>query len=90
MKFDTLIEGNRGNAECKNLNSVTSIYAATSLVTFFAIESLSGLKGNKLLLVHLFLYARLKNSRIILYPSASVRPSVLLSVRPSVNFFVSV
>ena len=33
-----------------------------------------------------FLYARLKNGRIMLYPSASVR----LSVRPSVNFFVSV
>ena len=29
-----------------------------------------------------FLYARLKNGRIMLYPSASVRPSV--------NFFVSV
>ena len=29
----------------------------------------------------LFLYARLKNGRIMLYPSASVRPSV--------NFFVS-
>ena len=41
-----------------------------------------------------FLYARLKNGRIMLYPSASVRPSVRpsvrLSVRPSVNFFVSV
>ena len=33
-----------------------------------------------------FLYARLKNGRIMLYPPASVR----LSVRPSVNFFVSV
>ena len=33
-----------------------------------------------------FLYARLKNGRIMLYPSVSVRPSV----RPSVNFFVSV
>ena len=33
-----------------------------------------------------FLYARLKNGRIMLYPSASVRPSVRLSV----NFFVSV
>ena len=33
-----------------------------------------------------FLYARLKNGRIMLYPPASVRPSV----RPSVNFFVSV
>ena len=32
------------------------------------------------------LYARLKNGRIMLYPSASVR----LFVRPSVNFFVSV
>ena len=32
-----------------------------------------------------FLYARLKNGRIMLYPSASVRPFV----RPSVNFFVS-
>ena len=37
-----------------------------------------------------FLYARLKNGRIMLYPSASVRPSVRLSVRPPVNFFVSV
>ena len=37
-----------------------------------------------------FLYARLKNGRIMLYPSASVRRSVGLSVRPSVNFFVSV
>ena len=40
------------------------------------------------------LYARLKNGHIMLYPSASVRPSVCpsvrLSVRPSVNFFVSV
>ena len=36
-----------------------------------------------------FLYARLKNGRIMLYPSASVRLSVRLSVRPSVNFFVS-
>ena len=33
-----------------------------------------------------FLYARLKNGRIMLYPLASV----CLSVRPSVNFFVSV
>ena len=33
-----------------------------------------------------FLYARLKNGRIMLYPLASVRPSVC----PSVNFFVSV
>ena len=35
---------------------------------------------------YLFLYARLKNGCTMLYPSASVR----LSVRPSVNFFVSV
>ena len=42
-----------GNAECKNLNIVTSIYAVTCLFNFFfAVESLSGLKGNKLLLVH--------------------------------------
>ena len=33
-----------------------------------------------------FLYARLKNGRIMLDPSAFVR----LSVRPSVNFFVAV
>ena len=37
-----------------------------------------------------FLYARLKNSRIMLYPSASIRLSVRLSVHPSINFFVSV
>ena len=29
----------------------------------------------------IFLYARLKNGCIMLYPSASVRPSVRLSVR---------
>ena len=37
-----------------------------------------------------FLYARLKNGCIMLYPSASVCLSIRPSVRLSVNFFVSV
>ena len=34
-----------------------------------------------------FLYARLKNGRIMLYPSASVRPSVCPSVHLSVRLY---
>ena len=45
-----------------------------------------GLLGENSFRVNPLLYARLKNGRIMLYPSASVR----LSVRPSVNVFVCV
>ena len=62
-------------------------------LTFGLFNQVSGL-GPLGPLVCPFLYARLKNGRIMLYPPASVRPSVYpsvrLSVRPSVNFFVSV
>ena len=37
MKLDTLIEG--GSAECKNHDSVTSIYGVTSLFNFLQLKA---------------------------------------------------